>query len=158
VLLLCAAQVRLNRLAPGHLMCAEMMLFGCCRCVLQVRLNRLAPGDLVWKSRDPALEARIRESYESVSSTTSRKLPVQVSYGLTSCMYLVETLPLVRVHVLPQGELRVGKQHYLTQAACAGELGWINGLLSFCTCFVWRCFSPVHCCLRESYELVRSTT
>ncbi|KAF8065609.1 LHT2 [Scenedesmus sp. PABB004] len=44
-----------------------------------VDLSRLAPGDLVWKSRDPALEARLRESYESVSSTTARKLPVQVA-------------------------------------------------------------------------------
>jgi hypothetical protein len=48
--------------------------------VLQVRLQRLAPGDLVWKSRDPALESRLMDSYESVSSTTARKLPVQVCF------------------------------------------------------------------------------
>ena len=36
----------------------------------------LQAGDLVWRNKDPALEAQARASYESVSSSETRKVPV----------------------------------------------------------------------------------
>jgi hypothetical protein len=45
----------------------------------QVDLRRVAPGDLLWRNKDPALEGQVRATYESVSSTTARKLPIAVT-------------------------------------------------------------------------------
>ena len=36
----------------------------------------LQAGDLVWRNKDPALEAQARASYESLSSSETRKVPV----------------------------------------------------------------------------------
>ena len=33
-------------------------------------------GDLVWRNKDPALEAQARASYETLSSAEMRKVPV----------------------------------------------------------------------------------
>jgi len=33
-------------------------------------------GDLVWRSKDPALEARARASYDALSGTDARKVTV----------------------------------------------------------------------------------
>ncbi|KAG2496534.1 hypothetical protein HYH03_005358 [Edaphochlamys debaryana] len=42
-------------------------------------LRRIAPGDRVWRTKDPALESRLRASFESVASAAARRLPVAVS-------------------------------------------------------------------------------
>ena len=36
-------------------------------------------GDLVWRNKDPAVEAQARASYESLSSAEMRKVPVDAS-------------------------------------------------------------------------------
>lgn len=36
-------------------------------------------GDLIWRNKDPGLEARARGSYEGLSAAAKRKLPVHVS-------------------------------------------------------------------------------
>lgn len=36
-------------------------------------------GDLVWRNKDPALDAQARASYESLSSTEMRKVPVDAT-------------------------------------------------------------------------------
>jgi hypothetical protein len=35
-------------------------------------------GDLIWRTKDPSLEGRVRASYESVPAAAARKLPVRV--------------------------------------------------------------------------------
>ena len=39
----------------------------------------LQAGDLVWRNKDPALDAQARASYESLSSTEMRKVPVDAT-------------------------------------------------------------------------------
>lgn len=38
----------------------------------------MSVGDLVWKNRDPALEAQLRATYEGKAAAEMRKTPVQV--------------------------------------------------------------------------------
>lgn len=40
--------------------------------------NRVRPGDFIWKNKDPALLKRLRMSYESISSSQRRRIPVDV--------------------------------------------------------------------------------
>lgn len=44
-----------------------------------VDLRDVQPGDLVWKNRDPALERRLRASYEALPAASQRRLPVAVA-------------------------------------------------------------------------------
>ncbi len=39
----------------------------------------LQAGDLVWRNKDPALDAQARASYESLSSSEMRKVPVDAT-------------------------------------------------------------------------------
>ena len=36
------------------------------------------PGQLVWKTKDPVLEGRLRASFEGLSAAQQRRLPVHV--------------------------------------------------------------------------------
>lgn len=45
----------------------------------QVDPSRVRPGQLVWMTKDHALEAKIRSSYENLSSAELRKVPVRVA-------------------------------------------------------------------------------
>lgn len=45
----------------------------------QVSLHNVCPGDLAWRNKDPALEARLRASYESLPAAQQRRLPVAVA-------------------------------------------------------------------------------
>jgi hypothetical protein len=49
---------------------------------LQLDVSQLSVGDLVWKNRDPALEAQLRASYEGKSASDLRKTPVQVRFSV----------------------------------------------------------------------------
>lgn len=42
-------------------------------------MRAVQPGDLVWKNRDPALERRLRASYEALPAASQRRLPLAVS-------------------------------------------------------------------------------
>ena len=42
-------------------------------------LRAVRPGDLIWKNRDPALERRLRASYEALPAASQRRLPVAVA-------------------------------------------------------------------------------
>ncbi|KAK9825658.1 hypothetical protein WJX81_006317 [Elliptochloris bilobata] len=44
-----------------------------------VDATRVAPGSLVWRSSDPALEARLRSTYEGLAAAAARRLPVDVA-------------------------------------------------------------------------------
>jgi hypothetical protein len=45
----------------------------------QVDLRSVAPGQLVWQTKDPALEARLRASYDGLPAAAQRRLPVAVA-------------------------------------------------------------------------------
>jgi hypothetical protein len=96
----------------------------------QVNLRRVAPGDLLWRNKDPALEGQVRATYESVSSTTARKLAVAV----TICGELGQPLQLELVDaagrraVADTGEqvLQAARKAPMTQQdvmAAVGQLG-----------------------------------
>jgi len=44
----------------------------------QLDVSALSVGDLVWKNRDPAVEAQLRASYDGKGSSKLRKTLVQV--------------------------------------------------------------------------------
>jgi hypothetical protein len=54
------------------------MIHGFVSLFLQLDVSQLSVGDLVWKNRDPALEAQLRASYEGKAASELRKTPVQV--------------------------------------------------------------------------------
>eukprot|EP00887_Chlorella_sp_A99_P000141 scaffold16.g141.t1 len=55
----------------------------------QVDARALRPGDLVWKTKDPALEARLCSSYDGLPVSQLRRLPVKVSVTVSEGQPLV---------------------------------------------------------------------
>jgi hypothetical protein len=80
---------------------------------LQVDVSRLSVGDLVWKNRDPALEAQLRSSYEGKAASELRKTHVQVRLEnsckstppIAALPYQKDVLPLAADCVLVSGGL-----------------------------------------------------
>ncbi|GLC64650.1 Peptidase U32 [Pleodorina starrii] len=64
-------------------------------------LRRVAPGDLVWRTKDPALESRLRASYDGLAAADARSLPVAAAVrgGLGSPLTLTLTDPVAGVAV-----------------------------------------------------------
>ena len=44
-------------------------------------LRRVRAGDLVWRTKDPALEARLRHSWDGRAAAEARRLPVTAVRG-----------------------------------------------------------------------------
>ena len=63
-------------------------------------------GDLVWRNKDPALEAQARASYETLSSAEMRKVPVGAKVSGS-----IGQVSLVSVRMHP----RRGKRFQLAQ-------------------------------------------
>ncbi|GFR48190.1 hypothetical protein Agub_g10043 [Astrephomene gubernaculifera] len=42
-------------------------------------LQRISPGDLVWRTKDPSLESRLRSSYDNLATSETRRVPVFVA-------------------------------------------------------------------------------
>lgn len=58
-------------------------------------LRRVSPGDLVWRTKDPSLESRLRASYDGLAAVNMRRRPVRASVAgvVGSPLKLTLTLP-----------------------------------------------------------------
>ena len=85
-------------------------------CIVQV-------GDLVWRTKDPALEAAARATYEGLSGAQKRKLPVHISV-----LGRLGQVMRLRLQQHP-GALQLGGLTQALQAQC-GRSAVTRGLLS----------------------------
>jgi hypothetical protein len=58
----------------------------------QVAWGQVAAGQLLWKNKDPALEARLRATYDGVAAAARRRLPVAVAVAAAAGAPLRVTL------------------------------------------------------------------
>ena len=96
----------------------------------QVYLPNISPGDLVWKNLDPVLEGEIRKTYDGLSATACRKVPVAVAVsgaiGKPLQLQLTDDQGLVAVADTGEVVLQPAKQRGMSEKDVwegVGQLG-----------------------------------
>ena len=80
-------------------------------------ISRVKPGQLIWKNKDPVLDARLKASYENISAAERRRIPVRLQVSLAIGKPL-------RIELMDdQGRRAVAETEALIQAATGRPLG-----------------------------------